>query len=72
MHRRSQGNQNLIPSNPENEATTCMRGEEAKRRKKEGKMAVREENMVLCDYAMSKVAGIDFSIMRLTIKANSF
>jgi len=34
MHRRSQGNQNLVPFNPEIEATARRRGREARRKKR--------------------------------------
>jgi len=71
MDRRSQGNQNLIPFDPEIEAATPQRGREA-RRKKRAEVAMAEgDHRVLRDYALPQALGITSSIVSPVVEVNN-
>jgi len=72
MHRRSQGNQNLVSLNPEIEAAANRRHGEARRKKRvEVEMAGHDQRM-LRDYALPQASGITSSIVNPTVEANNF
>ena len=72
MHRRSQGNQNLVPFNPEIEAAARPRVEEARRRKREKVVMAGQDNWLLRDYALPQASGITSSIVNPTVETNHF
>ena len=72
MHRRSQGNPNLIPSNPEIEATTRRRGREARRKKRAVVEMTGQDQRMLRDYALQQASGITSSIVSPAVEANNF
>jgi len=65
IHRRSQGNQNLVPFDPKIEAVACRQGGEA-RRKKRAEVTLAE----LRDFALPQASGITSSIVSPTVEAN--
>jgi len=72
MHRRSKGNQNLVPFNPEIEATACQRGGEARRRKKAEVVMAKGDNRMLQDYTLPQASSITASIVSPVVEANDF
>jgi len=72
MYRRSQGNQNLVPFNPEIEVTARKRGREVRIRKRAVVVMVQEDNRVLRDYALPHASGITSSIVSPAVEANNF
>ena len=72
MRRRSQGDQDLIPLDPEIEAAARRRSGEARRRKRTEAAMVGQEQRVLHDYALPQASGITSSIVNPIVKANNF
>ena len=72
MHRRSQGNQNLVPFNPEIEAAARKHGEEARRKKRVVVEMEGPNQRLLRDYAMLQSSGIASFMVSPTIEAHSF
>jgi len=72
MHKKSKGNHNLTPLDIEREAIVRKRGKEARRKRKEAKIAGEAENMVLHDYTMPKTTRADSSIVWHAVKAQNF
>jgi len=72
MCRRSQGNQDLVPFDPEIEAAAHRHSGEARRRKKEEEVMAGQDQRVLRDYALSQASGITSSIVNPTVEANNF
>jgi len=69
MHKRSQGNQNLIRFNPEIEAAARRRGGEVKRKKRAEVIIAEGDYRVLRD---PQASGITSSIVRPAVEANNF
>ena len=72
MHRRSQGNQNLVSLNPEIEAAAHRRHGEARRKKRAEVEMAGQDQRVLRDYALSQASGVTSSILNPTVEANNF
>ena len=71
MHRRSQGGHNLLPLNPEIEATARKQSGARKKKQAESAMAG-QDNRVLRDYAMPQSSGITSSIVNPAVEVNNF
>jgi len=72
MHRRSQGNQNLVPFDPKIEATARWRGGEARRNERAKVAMVEGDHRVLRDYALPQASGITSPIVSPAVEANNF
>jgi len=68
---RSQGNQTLVPFDPEIEAAARRQGAEARRRKKQVVIA-HADNRVLRDYTLPQASSITSSIVSSVVEANNF
>jgi len=72
MLTRIQGNQNLIPFDPEIEAPARRRGKEAGTKKRTEVATAEGDNRVLRDYTLPQALGITSSIVSPIVEANNF
>ena len=72
IHRRSQGNQNLVPFDHGIEAAACRQGREGRRKKRAEVAMAKGDHRVLRDYAFPQASSITSSIINPTIEANNF
>ena len=72
LHRRSQGSQTLVPFDHKIEVAACLRGGEARRKKRAKVVMAKGDNRMLQHYTLRQALGTISSIVSPVVEANNF